>query len=305
MMNCMNPQVKNPESLNTLNDCLLYAIDRLEQSDVFYGHGTDNAVDEAIFLVMRSFGILPEVDEDWRQSYDESVLSRSVTEAEQHRLVSILDRRINEHIPAAYLLNEAWFAGKPYFVDERVLIPRSPIAELIRSHFLPWMQHPPKRILDLCTGSGCIAIACAHAFPEAQVDATDLSADALAVAKINVAQHQLQDRVRLIQSDLFQDVHDCYDLIVSNPPYVSAAEIQTLPSEYHHEPEMGLDGFDEDGLALVDSMLNSYMQYLNNPGILVVEVGFSESALIQRYPDMPFTWLHFDAGGQGVFLLEK
>jgi ribosomal protein L3 glutamine methyltransferase len=215
----------------------------------------------------------------------------------------LIIRRIEERIPAAYLTNEAWFAGMPFFVDDRVIIPRSPIAELIEQGFSPWLTHQEANyILDLCTGSGCIAIACATEFPDAEVDAVDISKEALEVAEINVKKHFVASQVQLIQGDLYDKISRKYNLIVSNPPYVSSEEYNTLPSEYHHEPEVALKAEDS-GLAIVKRILQGATQHLLPEGILVVEVGNSQEALIETYPEVPFLWLEFEKGGEGVFLL--
>jgi ribosomal protein L3 glutamine methyltransferase len=233
-------------------------------------------------------------------AYLQSVLTLS----ERQAVIDMIDRRINERIPAAYLTHEAIFAGLSFYVDERVLVPRSPIAELIEQRFAPWVdEQQVERILDLCTGSGCIAIACAYAFADAYVDAVDLSTDALVVAELNVAKHQLNDALTLYQSDLFKELPDArYDVIVSNPPYVSLEEWEQLPVEFRAEPDMGFKG-GESGLDLVLRILVDADQYLSEQGILVVEVGSSAETLQNAFPDVPFYWLNFERGGDGVFLL--
>ena len=270
---------------------------RFERAGLVYGHGTDNALDEAASLVLHSLSI------DYDQP--DSVLDRPLGESDFVRARALLEQRILTRRPAAYLLDEAWFAGLPFFVDERVLVPRSPLAELIAARFSPWID--PQRvssIVDIGTGSGCIAIACATAFPQAKVDATDVSRDALDVARVNVARHGLEARVNLLESDLFVALAGkTYDIIVSNPPYVSREEVEQLPEEFRHEPASGLLA-GEDGLDIVVRMLVEAANYLASDGILVVEVGYTHEVLQAQYPEVPFTWLDFDNGGTGVFLLE-
>lgn len=284
------------EGLDTIKDFIRWGYSQLKQADVYYGHGTDNAMDEIFMLVTALLRLQPdEADKflDCRLTADEKV-----------HIVEQLDKRIAQRIPTAYLTREAWFAGLPFYVDERVLIPRSPLAELIDARFSPWVEpENVHRILDLCTGSGCIAIACAYAFPDVEVDAADISADALEVAKTNIGRHALGEQVEAIQSDLMDDLQGRhYDIIVSNPPYVSAQEMQTLPQEYLHEPAMALQS-GQDGLIIVKRILREASAHLNPDGILVVEVGNSQSALVDAFPDMPFLWLEFARGGDGVFLL--
>jgi ribosomal protein L3 glutamine methyltransferase len=222
----------------------------------------------------------------------------------------LASRRIRERIPVAYLVGEAWFAGLPFFVDERVLIPRSPIAELIHSGFEPLLPAEPSRVLDLCCGSGCIGIATAVSFPQAQVDLADISADALDVARRNISRHALQGRVQALQSDLFlQLTEHCqvagkYDLIVSNPPYVSADEVAELPAEYRQEPALGLLS-DDSGLAIPLQILRDAADYLNPGGVLILELGYSWPLLSERYPQLSVTWLEFDSGGEGVLAIDR
>lgn len=218
-------------------------------------------------------------------------------------ITTLVRRRIEERVPAPYLIGEAWYCGLPYLVDERVLIPRSPIAELIEQQFRPWLTGQPQRILDLCTGSGCIGIACAMQFPQAQVELLDLSFDALAVAEANIQRLEVDDRVMALQSDLFSAASGRYDLIVSNPPYVDADDMACLPDEFHHEPELALAAGD-DGLDLVHVLLKQARQYLTDDGVLVVEVGNSWPALAAAYPQLPFQWQEFERGGHGVFVLK-
>jgi ribosomal protein L3 glutamine methyltransferase len=283
-------------TLATLRDYIRWAASRFKQAQIAFGHGTATPLDEAAALVLHTV----------HQPYNlaEAYLDTRLTLDERQAVIDIIDQRIQQRIPAAYLTNEAIFAGLVFYVDERVLVPRSPIAELIEQRFAPWVdENQVEWILDLCTGSACIAIACAYAFPEAMVDAVDLSADALAVAETNVDKHQLADSVTLYQSDLFAELEDQqYDIIVSNPPYVSVAEWQQLPAEFLAEPEMGFKG-GESGLDLVIRILVQAINHLTDQGILIVEVGSSAQTLQDTFPDVPFYWLEFERGGDGVFLL--
>jgi len=285
-------------SLATVRDFIRWGASRFGEAGLVFGHGTDNALDESAGLVMHALHLGMELPGD----YLDAVLSA----AERQEIIDLIESRISTRKPAAYLIHEAWFAGLSFYVDERVLVPRSPIAELIINRFTPWVE--PERvesILDLCTGSGCIAIACACAFPDAQVLATDISADALAVARMNIDRHELVNRVQLLEGGLFDPVGERYfDLIVSNPPYVSHQEVQQLPQEFRHEPVLGLSA-GEDGLDLVVQILKNASRYLSEEGILVVEVGCSQSTLVEQYPGIPFIWLEFEHGGEGVFLLEQ
>jgi ribosomal protein L3 glutamine methyltransferase len=233
-------------------------------------------------------------------------LQRLLNDDEKTKIIDLVRERIEKRTPAAYLMKEAWFAGLSFYVDERVLIPRSPLAELIIDQFGPWIKHADvQNILDIGTGSGCIAVACAHYFPEAHVDATDISVSALEVAKINIAKHKMEERVQLWQSDVFASLpKKKYDVIISNPPYATKEEMHDLPQEYYHEPSEALIA-GEDGLQIVDRILQEAAEYLAPHGILVVEVGNSAPALIDKYPKLPFIWLDFTEGEGEVFLLTR
>ncbi|HEY6482580.1 MAG TPA: 50S ribosomal protein L3 N(5)-glutamine methyltransferase [Steroidobacteraceae bacterium] len=269
---------------------------RLLRARVFFGHGTDNAWDEAAALVLHAL--------DPAQRKAASVQGKRVSGEAERRAEALLERRIRERIPAVYLTGQSWFAGVPLHVDPRVLIPRSPIAELIERHFAPWIAAKRvRRILDIGTGSGCIAIACAKAFPRCRVDATDISTDALAVAGRNVRRHRLGRRVRLLQSDHFSRLgRATYDIIVANPPYVGVREMRTLPPEYRHEPRIALAAGDA-GLDCVRVILREAGRHLRPRGILVVEVGDTQAAVRRAFRCVPFIWLEFERGGGGVFVL--
>jgi ribosomal protein L3 glutamine methyltransferase len=281
---------------STPRELVLWTEAKFEYADLSYGHGTHNAREEAVYLVLGAL--------DLSFDYSGPRLDEPLDKNTLLRLRALLRKRIATRKPAAYLLNKAWFAGLEFYVDERVLVPRSPIAELIEQGFAPWVDGGRvHRILELCTGSGCIAVACALAFREARVDATDISAEALAVARINVDRHAVGNRLHLIQSDLYQAVPPHrYDLIVSNPPYVPADEVAGLPREYHHEPVLGLSAGDE-GLAIVTCILRESGAHLSEHGVLIVEVGDRQEVLSRRYPQVSFLWFDFEHGGDGVFML--
>lgn len=281
--------------LQTIRDFIRFTVSSLRAADVHIGHGSEDPFAEAVALVMQTLSL------DW--SADAEILDARLLSSEKKQIVALIGKRVNQRIPLGYLLNLSYFCGHPFYVDERVLIPRSPIAELIEKRFLPWVEYEPQRILDLCTGSGCIAITLAHAFPEALVDATDLSLDALSVAAINIEHHNLDERVNLIESDVFARLPgQRYDLIVSNPPYVDAGDMADLPAEYTHEPELALEA-GPDGLDIALKILAEAADHLTDDGVLVVEVGNSEWALAQELPDVPFEWVEFERGGSGVFVL--
>lgn len=286
------------QQLTTLRDYIRWAVSRFHRENVYFGHGTDNALDEALALVLFSVGI--------PLGSENELLDATLTLPERIAVLELIERRVQERIPLPYLTGEAWFAGLLFKVDSRVLIPRSPIAELIETGFEPWLQHQPvSRILDLCSGGGCIGIACAHYFEEAQVDLVDLSAEALLVAKENIQRFELPHRVSAIESNLFTAlIGRQYQLIVTNPPYVDRVDLESMPAEYHHEPALAL-GSGGDGLDITRRILQQSADYLTDDGILVVEVGNSCVALEQVFSEVPFTWIEFERGGHGVFVFSK
>lgn len=290
--------IKETEELITVLDFLRFSLSCSINANLYYGHGTDNAWDDMRSLILRSLNLPYDVDP--------ILLNARLTGSEKKYLCQQLVKRINQRVPVPYLIKEAYFCNLPFYVDERVLIPRSPIAELINEQFAPWVEaEQVYRILDLCTGSACIAIACCYAFPDAIVDAVDISSEALAVAAINAEKFEVEEQLTLIESDCFAKVpKERYDIIVSNPPYVGKEEMQTLPDEYRHEPVLALET-SNNGLAIVEKILKNAHDYLSEQGILVVEVGNSEEALCEAYPLVPFTWLEMSHGGEGVFLLTK
>ena len=284
------------QSLSTISDFIRWGASRFHEAGLFFGHGTDNALDEAAALVLHALHMPPDLHASWFQS--------RLTGEERERVIALIQRRIDERLPLPYLTGEAWFAGLRFLVDTQVLIPRSPIAELIEQGFAPWLAADRiERVLDLCTGSGCIGIATAVYLPESEVDLVDISTAALAVCEKNIQLYDLSDRVKAIESDLFASLPPArYDLIVSNPPYVGASEMSDLPREYHHEPVLALQA-EEAGLAIVKRILRDAPRYLAPDGVLIIEVGNSAHLLQETYPEIPFIWLDFANGGDGVFLL--
>lgn len=285
-----------PVSDQTVGEVILAIADDFTRAGLFFGHGTDNAVDEAAALVVHVLDLTFD-------QLDDS-LDTQPTAQRLEAIRQLAKQRIETRKPLAYLTQTAWFAGLPFYVDEQVLVPRSPIAELVGDRFSPWLpEAAAQNILDLCTGSGCIGIACAQAFPAAHVDIADISPPALSVARRNVARYRLEGRMDVIESDLLSGLTGRqYDLIVSNPPYVSPAEVQFLPPEYQHEPSLGLVSGD-DGMSLVVEILKDAADYLTVEGILVLEVGYSQPVLEALFPEVPFMWLDFEYGGEGVLLL--
>jgi len=289
---------KLEDQLLTIRDFVRYGISQFNQHELFFGHGTDNALDEVSAIILFALNLPSDIPGHF--------MDARVVSTEKKTILELFQQRIEKRIPASYLTNEAWFAGLSFYVDDRVLVPRSPIAELINNKFQPWVDVTRlANILDLCTGSACIAIACAHQFPDAEIDAVDISKDALDVARINIDEYALQDQVYLLESNLFAALDGKkYDLIVSNPPYVDAQELSAMPQEFHHEPEIGL-GSGSDGLEITKQILHQAADHLTDQGVLIVEVGVSDAALSEQFPDMSFTWLELEHGGQGVFLLRK
>lgn len=281
--------------LFTIRDYIRYGASLFRRQQLYFGHGTDNAWDEAVALVLHALGLPAHSGPE--------VLDARLLEDEKQAVLAVFERRC-DHVPAPYITGEAWFAGLSFYVDERVLIPRSPIAELISQQFSPWLTSAPARILDMCTGSGCIGIACALTFPTAEVVLADIAPEALAVAEINIEAYDLADRVQCVLSDAFDAVEGTFDLIIANPPYVGADDVAALPREFLREPILGLASGD-DGLDLTRRLLRAAADYLNESGCLIVEVGNSARHLEQAFPEVAFNWLDFEHGGGGVFVLYR
>ena len=290
---------KDTESLITVRDWLRFAVSRFNEAGLFFGHGSDNAYDEAAYLILHTLHLPLDRLEPF--------LDASLTHIEAGEVQNIIERRVKERLPAAYLTHEAWLGEFRFYVDERVIVPRSFIAELLREQLVPWVEDPESihDAVDICTGSGCLAILMAHAFPNAAVDAVDISKDALEVAKKNVADYGLQDHVHLIQSDLMKKLKGrTYDLIVTNPPYVNAPSMAQLPQEYQREPQLALAS-GKDGLDHIRKILAAAPAHLNPGGMLIAEIGHNRDALEATYPDLPFTWLETSGGDEFVFMLRK
>ncbi len=287
------------EELFTIRDWLRFTVSRFEESDIFFGHGTDNAYDEAVWLIMSALHL----PHDTLHNFLDAV----ITKAERKQLAHLIERRITEHIPTAYLLREAWLRGFKFYVDERVIVPRSFIAELLEDGLQPWIEYPElvESAADICTGSGCLGVLLAQAYPSAAIDVVDISPDAIAVCNINIANYGLQDQITAIQSDMFNALEGRqYDLIISNPPYVDAPSMATLPREYQNEPQIAL-GSGLAGLDHTHTILREAASHLNDNGVLVVEIGHNRDALLAAYPNLPFTWLEVASGNEFVFLLTK
>jgi len=294
----MSFSVNNLNELHTLRDFVRWGASRFNEANLFFGHGTDNAIDEAVALILHALHL--------NQNLPESLWACHLTFDEKQKISQLFQRRINERIPAPYLTNEAWFAGLSFYVDQNVLIPRSPIAELIEQQFDPWLETDQiQTVLEIGTGSGCIAIATALVLTDAQIDAVDISSQAIKIAQKNIETYDLINRVTLLEGDVFEPVKNKkYDLIICNPPYVDAFEMENLPPEFQHEPRLALEA-GNDGLDIVRKILQQAHNYLNDKGLLIVEVGASQPTLLETYPDVDFIFPDFKRGGDGVFLLTK
>lgn len=290
------------DDLHTIRDWLRWGTSRFNEAKLFFGHGCDNAHDEAAWLVLHALHLPPD-----RPEQIGAYLDARLTRHERLAVLELLQQRIARRLPAAYLTHEAWQAGLRFYVDERVLIPRSYFADLLVEGFAPWVEDPEavESALDLCTGSGCLAILMTHAFPNAQIDAADISNDALEVAKRNVADYDLQKRVRLVQGDLFAGLGKRrYDFILSNPPYVTAEAMRELPPEYRHEPENALAAGD-DGLDIVRRILAGAAKHLKPGGLLAIEVGHNRDIVEAAFPDLHLTWLDTPSGDGKLFMLRR
>ena len=295
----------NPDSqlvtteLFTIRDWIRFAVSQFEDSDIFYGHGTDNAYDEAVWLIMSALHLPMDTLTNF--------FDARLTNTECTKLASFIEQRITQHTPTAYLVKEAWLQGLKFYVDERVLIPRSFIAELLNDDLSPWIEFPEmiESAADICTGSGCLGILLASAFPNAAIDVVDISQDAIDVANINIANYGLEEQITAIKSDMFSALKGKkYDVIISNPPYVDAPSMATLPAEYRNEPQLAL-GSGTAGLDHTHTILRKAANYLNEGGILIVEIGHNREALEAAYPNIVFTWLEVSSGNEFVFLLTK
>lgn len=288
------------QQLKTIRDWIRYAVSQFEQSDIFYGHGADNSYDEAVWLVMSALHLPHDTLDNF--------VDAALTIKEREHLENLIDRRVKQHTPTAYLVNEAWLHDYQFYVDERVIVPRSFIAELLLDDSLsPWIEFPEmvESAADLCTGSGCLGILLAHAYPNATVDVIDISPDAIDVCNINIANYGLEAQVSAIKSDMFTALDGkTYDVIISNPPYVDAESMERLPGEYRQEPQLAL-GSGTAGLDHTHTILAKAADYLTDNGVLIVEIGHNRDALFEAYPDIPFTWLETSGSNEFVFLLTK
>jgi ribosomal protein L3 glutamine methyltransferase len=285
--------------LLTIRDWLRYSVSRFEEVGIFFGHGTDNAYDESVWLIMSALHLPMDTLENF--------FDARITPTEAKHLAHLIERRVTDRTPTAYLLREAWLKGFKFYVDERVIVPRSFIAELLENGLHPWIEYQEmvESAADICTGSGCLGVLLAHTFPNAAVDVVDISADAIAVANINIKNYGLEEQVTAIESDMFTALAGkTYDLIISNPPYVDAPSMAILPQEYRNEPQIAL-GSGNDGLDHTHTLLHEAGKHLNDGGLLIVEIGHNRDALLAAYPDMPFTWLEVDSGNEFVFMLTK
>jgi ribosomal protein L3 glutamine methyltransferase len=285
--------------LHTIRDWMRYTVSRFEEAGLFYGHGAQNSYDEAAWLILAALHL----PMDTLNTFMDAV----ITEAERKYLIHLIERRVTERVPTAYLVREAWLGEYKFYVDERVIVPRSFIAELLRDNLAPWVENPEEVVAaaDICTGSGCLAILLAHAFPNAEVDAVDISDDALSVAQRNIADYGLEDQVTAIKSDMLTALAGKqYDVIISNPPYVNAPSMDMLPQEYRHEPQLALSS-GEDGLEHVRTLLSQAAEHLHPGGLLIVEIGHNRDELEMQFPNLSFTWLEVSAGDGFVFLLTR
>lgn len=284
--------------LTTVRDILRFAVSRFNEAGLHFGHGSDNAHDEAAYLILHTLNLPLDTLEPY--------LDAKLLSAEKEEVLGLIERRVTERIPVAYLTHQAWQGEFDFYVDERVIVPRSFVYELLGEPLLPWIEHEElvHRALDLCTGSGCLAVQMAHHYPAAEIDAVDLSLDALEVAAVNIESYGLEERINLIHTDLFEGLEDTYDLIVSNPPYVDAESVAELPEEYLHEPELAL-GSGSDGLDATREIILQAAKFLNPKGVLLVEIGHNRDVLEAAYPELPFTWLETSGGDGFVFLLTR
>lgn len=287
------------QELHTIRDWLRFAVSQFEKSDIFYGHGTDNSYDEAVWLIMSALHLPMETLNNF--------LDARLTQSERDKLAQFIEQRITKHTPTAYLLKEAWLQGFKFYVDERVLIPRSFIAELLASDLSPWVEFPEmiESAADICTGSGCLGVLLANSFPNAAIDVVDISQDAIDVCNINIANYGLENQITAIKSDMFSALAGKkYDIIISNPPYVDAPSMAALPAEYQNEPQLAL-GSGTAGLDHTHTLLREAASYLNDDGLLIVEIGHNREALEAAYPNTIFNWLETSSGNEFVFLLTK